>query len=578
MTTAEREAGLETALLYHEETKHHLHRFARSLGYLAWEDQPNPFREFQGASRTGQSSRTDQCVELPLAREEEPLPFVELLSGQPATARDLSLRTLGRFFELSLAISAWKEIPGHRWALRINPSSGNLHPTEAYALLPAMEELGSGGGVYHYLSRDHALELRSSWNCSETMNLKDSPAAGFYLAFTSVPWRESWKYGERAFRYCQHDLGHALAAVRFSAATLGWTAQLQTVAPEYLVWLLGLEPPAHPLEPEIPEALVWIQTAAAEAPFALPAAESALEWFGQPNLLSAGHQPWPLIDEVVAATEDTNFTNYHESVLKDERSGQSVALPLLGVGADFVSAAAIRFPPAPPGPEPRPVLCLQPAERIIRQRRSALSFDGATALSRTAFLQMLDQTLPRPQIPPFDLWQLPVRVHLVLFVHRVTGLAPGLYLWLRDERQLQALRAAFGPGFVWKRDEECPLFELKQADLREFSKTVCCHQAVASDGAFSLGMLAQFEPVLRACGPHAYRELFWETGVIGQSLYLGAEAAGMRGTGIGCFFDNVLHEALGLKDHAWQSLYHFTVGAPVDDPRLRSAPPYERKR
>jgi nitroreductase len=224
------------------------------------------------------------------------------------------------------------------------------------------------------------------------------------------------------------------------------------------------------------------------------------------------------------------------------------------------------------------VLCLQPAERIIRQRRSALGFDGATALSRAVFLQILDQTLPRLQIPPFDLWQLPVRVHLVLFVHRVTGLAPGLYLWLRDARHLEALRSAFEPGFVWKRDEECPLFELKRADLREFSKTVCCHQAVASDGAFSLGMLAQFEPVLRARGPHAYRELFWETGVIGQSLYLGAEAAGMRATGIGCFFDDVLHEALGLKDRAWQSLYHFTVGAPVDDPRLRSAPPYERKR
>src|ERR1043165_3438610 len=105
MTTAEREAGLETALLYHEKTKHHLHRYARSLGYLAWEDQPNPFREFQVASRTGHASRTDQHVELPLAREEEPLPFVELFSRQPATARDLSLRTLGRFLELSLALS-----------------------------------------------------------------------------------------------------------------------------------------------------------------------------------------------------------------------------------------------------------------------------------------------------------------------------------------------------------------------------------------------------------------------------------------------------------------------------------------
>ena len=576
MTTEEREAGMETALSYHEETKHHLHRYARSLGYLAWEDQPNPFREFQAGP-----TRTDQRVELPLAQQEEPLPFVELFSGQPAAAQDLSLRTLGRFFELSLALSAWKEIPGHRWALRINPSSGNLHPTEAYALLPAVEQLGSGGGAYHYLSRDHTLELRSRWNCSKTMNPSPrsfvagnggrgvaGPAAGFYVAFTSVPWRESWKYGERAFRYCQHDLGHALAAVRFSAATLGWKAQIQTVAPEYLVWLLGLQPPAHPLEPEIPESLVWIQTAAAESPFALPPVDALLERFGQPNQLSAGHQPWPLIDQVVSATKDTDFTNYHESAAVEERSGQGMALP----------AGAIRSPPAPPWPELRPVSCLQPAERIIRQRRSALGFDGATALSRAAFLQILDQTLARPQVPPFDVWEIPVRVHLVLFVHRVTGLAPGLYLWLRDERQLEALRAAFGPGFVWKRDEECPLFELKRGDLREFSKTACCHQAVAADGAFSLGMLAHFEPVLRARGPHAYRELFWETGVIGQSLYLGAEAAGMRGTGIGCFFDDVLHETLGLKDRAWQSLYHFTVGAPVDDPRLRSAPPYERKR
>jgi len=88
-------------------------------------------------------------------------------------------------------------------------------------------------------------------------------------------------------------------------------------------------------------------------------------------------------------------------------------------------------------------------------------------------------------------------------------------------------------------------------------------------------MLARFEPVLRACGAGAWRELFWEAGMIGQSLYLAAEAAGVRGTGIGCFFDEGLHRALGLTGHDWQSLYHFTVGNPVEDQRLRTAPPYE---
>jgi nitroreductase len=161
-------------------------------------------------------------------------------------------------------------------------------------------------------------------------------------------------------------------------------------------------------------------------------------------------------------------------------------------------------------------------------------------------------------------------------VHRVTDLEPGLYLWVRDLAQLKTLRDAFHPEFLWQcaQPQTCPLFSLERGDLRAFAKTLSCHQDIAADGAFSLGMLARFEPTLRARGPHAYRQLFWETGLIGQSLYLGAKAAGMRATGIGCYFDDVLHQALGLRDRAWQSLYHFTVGTPVEDPRLRSAPPY----
>ncbi len=73
---------------------------------------------------------------------------------------------------------------------------------------------------------------------------------------------------------------------------------------------------------------------------------------------------------------------------------------------------------------------------------------------------------------------------------------------------------------------------------------------------------------------HPYRELFRETGVIGQVLYLEAEAAGARGTGIGCFLDDPVHDVLGLQGHAHQSLYHFTVGRPVDDPRLRTGAAY----
>ena len=62
--------------------------------------------------------------------------------------------------------------------------------------------------------------------------------------------------------------------------------------------------------------------------------------------------------------------------------------------------------------------------------------------------------------------------------------------------------------------------------------------------------------------------------MIGQTLYLEAEAAGIRATGISCFFDDEMHRLLGLQDASWQSLYHFTAGGAVDDTRLTTLAPY----
>jgi hypothetical protein len=89
-------------------------------------------------------------------------------------------------------------------------------------------------------------------------------------------------------------------------------------------------------------------------------------------------------------------------------------------------------------------------------------------------------------------------------------------------------------------------------------------------------MVADFTRTLEEEGAWAYRRLFWETGLIGQVLYLEAEAAGVRSTGMGCYFDDLVHRLLDLNpsDDSWQSLYHFTVGGAVDDKRLTALPAY----
>jgi len=109
-------------------------------------------------------------------------------------------------------------------------------------------------------------------------------------------------------------------------------------------------------------------------------------------------------------------------------------------------------------------------------------------------------------------------------------------------------------------------------EIREIARLICCHQDIAADSCFALGMLA---PVAQAADePWRYRRQFWECGMLGHALYLEAEAAGIRSTGIGCFFDDEMHELLGIVDLRWQSLYHFTAGGAIDDPRLSTLPPY----
>ena len=87
-------------------------------------------------------------------------------------------------------------------------------------------------------------------------------------------------------------------------------------------------------------------------------------------------------------------------------------------------------------------------------------------------------------------------------------------------------------------------------------------------------MIADYMDSLATYGAGFYRNLFWEAGMVGQVLYLEAEEAGIRATGIGCYFDDPVHAAFGIASREWQSFYHFTVGSPVEDGRLSTLPAY----
>ena len=241
--------SLTTVLAYHERTKHFPGRYARALGYLDWATQPSPFRRFSGAP----------LLPLDLVPVgDEPLYGSAFFRGRVSPA-PLDRRSVSQLLHDSLALSAWKEAGGSRWSLRVNPSSGNLHPTEGYLLAGPIAGLHERPAVYHYAPREHALELRAELSEAAWAQLSSRlPPGSLLIGLTSIHWRESWKYGERAYRYCQHDVGHAIGALAVAAAGLGWEARLDEGVPDReLAALLGVRE-QRGTEAEHPECLLLV--------------------------------------------------------------------------------------------------------------------------------------------------------------------------------------------------------------------------------------------------------------------------------------------------------------------------------
>lgn len=529
---------LDAVRAYHALSKHHPERFAPGPGRLDWATQPAPFRRYAGA-------RLIELWQRPL--EESPAYDSAFASplGNPAP---LNRASLSQLLYDSLALSAWKEAGGSRWALRVNPSSGNLHPTEAYLMLPpgALEERGL---LVHYTADAHVLEVRAELPSALGNSLHTVLSAdGCLLALASIPWREAWKYGERAYRYCQHDLGHALAALAIAASALGWQVRLlRGVAEAGLDAPFGLDREGF-AEAEHIDCLLWVgpaQTTEPVLPQALLDGLAALELDGRPNRLSRQYREWPELARVHPLCRAPALSPLSWEMTPGCASADNPGLPL------------------------RP---------LLHRRRSAQAMDGRGGIDVSLLRAWLARLLPDHSPVPFAVTGEPAQVDLLLFVHRVQGLAPGLYWLSRSGLDPEALAEGLREDFLWERaDDVLPLYRLLEGDARGLAEFLSCGQDIASDGCLAVAMLARFDEALEA-GAWRYPRLYWECGQIGQLLYLEAEAAGLSGTGIGCFFDEAVHELLGLADSRWQSLYHFTVGRAVWDERLSTSPAYPEPR
>jgi len=121
-----------------------------------------------------------------------------------------------KFIHFIAGLTAKKTYPGVEYFLRVNPSAGALYPNEVY--FQVRDEEGFEDGIYHYESNNSSVVLLKSIKedgVEPYLNI-DTQQNGFIFFISSPYYRSSWKYQDRAFRYCLLDSGHLLGSLEAS--------------------------------------------------------------------------------------------------------------------------------------------------------------------------------------------------------------------------------------------------------------------------------------------------------------------------------------------------------------------------
>ena len=195
---------------YHANTKHSYNSVRTNPNQLSWEDQPSTYKNYPESYKK---------VKLDLDKKDDG--FLYHIAG----------------------LTAKRSYSSGEYYLRINPSAGALYPNELYFQARGVEDIEDG--VYHYEVSSSSLTLLQS--IAENEGLE--PYFGYKIAMkgylflvSALYYRSSWKYKNRAFRYCLLDAGHLLGCIEASALLKPHAVQMvYTIEREKLNRMFGFE-------------------------------------------------------------------------------------------------------------------------------------------------------------------------------------------------------------------------------------------------------------------------------------------------------------------------------------------------
>lgn len=471
--------AVQTILGYHHKTNHSVQSVREGNVTLDFSILPRLYKLYRRA----------ETVALPEDVAPSEAPALAAIAGEGIAAGGAptmpTMEDVAALLKLSAGVTKWLKVPNGRMAFRAASCTGALYHVELYLVCGDLP--GLPAGVYQYGAHDNALRRVRAGDyrgalVSATAGHPHVASAPVSIVYTSVFWRNAWKYQSRAYRHTYWDCGTILANTLSVAASRGLRARLITgFADDAVNSVLDVDGAR-----EAAVALV----AVGQGPEAVAAAPSPERLHLETLPYSPREIDYPLIREAHAATS------------LDE-AGTAAWRALNGAGDS----------PAVAPPEAKGDV---PIDRVIVRRGSTRQFQLAPVSEEALRTMLAVATQPLPGDWPL-LDDGPVNT-LYLIVNAVDGLAPGGYLWHADSGEMELLRAG---------------------DHRFIAGHLGLNQALAHDAAVNAYFLADLDAVTSAMGPRGYRATQLDASIRAGRLYLSAYAMGLGATGLTFFDDEV---------------------------------------
>lgn len=481
----------KSALEYHDFTSYHRHDMKGH--YMDWPNQPSVFKQYEGVRRV-QLSPPETFRRKTLANL-----YTANLTGSQRASLDYS--AFSALLHCSHALTAQARQGGSYFYYRSVASAGALYPFETYVNVVNID--GLDPGLYHHNVAGNALEklheAASLHQLAEQLILKVDPASAFVFFLTSIFFRSSWKYRERAYRYHLLDTGHLLENLSLALKYHGLDYHILFDFDDAQTnRFLGIE-----ADREVCLVAVAVNFS---KPATIQHSENALS--SRPELaifsrVSPKEVQYSAINDIHELTSRRTPQNTSDDC-KAPDLGLRLELPR-SINTHALLKDAMDYPDA--------VFLRRSLRNFVKADVSGDNFNSIVNLLGSSGEGVLSSPSQNG-------------VGVGFLVSRVQGLAPGFYFY----------------------DDGTGDFQLaRQGDLLDEMTHVCLDQSWLSKCAIHFLLMSNFAEIESRFGPRGYRRAMITAGRLGQRLYIIATSLRLGCCGIGAFYDFEAQRLLGLN-------------------------------